>query len=61
MNEPTSRLILLSELNEEERVSLFAATDFQDFMDRSSKIIERALNDEYDYIRDYTLGAEVGG
>ncbi|KLO17967.1 WD40 repeat-like protein [Schizopora paradoxa] len=51
----------IRELNEEERVSLFAANDFQDFMDRSSKIIERALNDDYDYIRDYTLGAEAGG
>jgi hypothetical protein len=50
-----------SELTEEERASIFAAPDFMDFVEQSSKILQRALNDGYDYIRDYTIGAESGG
>ena len=29
-------------------------------MEQSSKIIQRALNDNYDYTRDYTVGAQTG-
>lgn len=49
------------ELSEEERASIFSAPDFLDFVEQSSKILQRALNDNYDYIRDYTIGAESGG
>lgn len=30
-------------------------------MEQSSKILQRALNDGYDYIRDYTIGTEANG
>ena len=50
-----------SELSEEERASILAAPEFLDFVEQSSKIVQRALNDGYDYIRDYTIGAESGG
>jgi dynein intermediate chain len=49
------------ELSEEERASILAAPEFLDFVEQSSKIVQRALNDGYDYIRDYTIGAESGG
>ena len=49
------------ELTEEERASVFIAPEFLDFVEQSSKIVQRALNDGYDYIRDYTVGAESGG
>lgn len=49
------------ELSEEERASIFAAPEFLDFVEQSSKIVQRALNDGYDYIRDYTVGTEAGG
>ncbi|KAG8911113.1 hypothetical protein FRC00_007051, partial [Tulasnella sp. 408] len=49
-----------SDLTEEERASIFVAPEFLDFVETSSKIVERALSDAYDYIRDYTIGAEVG-
>ena len=49
------------EMTEEERASIITAPEFLDFVDRSSKILQRALNDGYDYIRDYTVGAEAGG
>lgn len=49
------------ELSEEERASILAAPEFIDFVEQSSKIVQRALNDGYDYIRDYTVNAESGG
>lgn len=35
---------------------IFASNEFQTFLDTSSKFVERALNDDYDYLRDYTIG-----
>lgn len=49
-----------TELSEEERASIFIAPEFLDFVEKSSKILQRALNDGYDYIRDYTVGADSG-
>jgi hypothetical protein len=49
------------DLTEEERTSIFAAPEFLDFVEQSSKIVQRALNDNYDYIRDYSIGTETGG
>ncbi|KAG8978583.1 hypothetical protein FRB93_010957 [Tulasnella sp. JGI-2019a] len=49
----------IRELTEEERTSIFMAPDFLDFVEHSSKIIQRALSDGYDYTRDYSIGAEV--
>ncbi|KAG5637788.1 hypothetical protein H0H81_003180 [Sphagnurus paluster] len=51
----------IRELSEEERTSILAAPEFLDFVEQSSKIVQRALNDGYDYIRDYTIGTETGG
>ena len=48
------------EMTEEEKLSIFSAPEFLDFVEQSTKIIQRALNDNYDYIRDYTIGAESG-
>ncbi|RPD64262.1 dynein intermediate chain [Lentinus tigrinus ALCF2SS1-7] len=50
----------IREMTEEEKLSIFAAPEFLDFVEQSTKIIQRALNDNYDYIRDYTIGAESG-
>ena len=51
----------MTELSEEERASILAAPEFLEFVEQSSKIVQRALNDGYDYIRDYTVNAESGG
>ncbi|KAF8998561.1 WD40-repeat-containing domain protein [Cyathus striatus] len=51
----------IRELSEEERASILAAPEFAEFVEQSTKILQRALNDGYDYIRDYTIGAESGG
>ncbi|KAG6868069.1 hypothetical protein C0993_007802 [Termitomyces sp. T159_Od127] len=50
----------LTQLSEEERAGILTAPEFLDFVEQSSKILQRALNDGYDYIRDYTVGAESG-
>lgn len=50
-----------TELSEDERASILAAPEFLDFVEQSSKIVQRALNDGYDYIRDYTVNTELGG
>lgn len=39
---------------------IFSAPEFIDFVEQSSKILQRALSDGYDYIRDYTVGTETG-
>ncbi|CAL1714970.1 unnamed protein product [Somion occarium] len=51
----------IREMTEEERNSIFSAPDFLDFVEQSTKIVQRALNDNYDYTRDYTIGTETGG
>lgn len=43
-------------LTQEEREAVVAAPDFMDFVERSSKVIERALDEEYDVLADYRLG-----
>jgi dynein intermediate chain len=57
---PDSEIHTCAELTEEERTSIVTAPEFLDFVEQSSKIVQRALNDKYDYIRDYTVGAEDG-
>ncbi|KAI0924765.1 hypothetical protein AcW1_006784 [Taiwanofungus camphoratus] len=50
----------IREMTEEEKASIFTAPEFLDFVEQSTKIVQRALNDNYDYVRDYTIGAESG-
>ena len=47
-------------MTEEEKIGVFSAPEFLDFVEHSTKIIQRALNDNYDYVRDYTIGTETG-
>jgi dynein intermediate chain len=53
-------LTVRAELSEEERASILVAPEFLNFVEQSSKIVQRALNDNYDYTRDYRVGAETG-
>ena len=45
---------------EEERTIVLGAPEFANFVESSTKIIQHVLNDNYDYVRNYTLGAESG-
>ena len=48
-------------LTDEEINAVTASDDFLDFVERSSKVIEKALDQDYDVLADYALdGAEVG-
>jgi dynein intermediate chain, cytosolic len=49
-----------AEMTEEEKASIFTVPEFLDFVEHSTKIIQRALNDNYDYVRDYTIGTDTG-
>lgn len=43
------------ELSEEERAAVSASEEFLEFIERSSKIVERALDIEYDVLADYGI------
>lgn len=48
----------ITELSEDQRQAIYAAPDFSSFIEESTKIVQRALSDNYDYIKDYTIGIE---
>ncbi|WWD19801.1 hypothetical protein CI109_104265 [Kwoniella shandongensis] len=48
----------VSDLSDEQRQAIFAAPDFSAFIEESSRIVQRALSDGYDYIKDYTIGID---
>jgi len=45
-------------LTTEELNAVTSSNDFIDFIDRSSKVIERALDEDYDVLADYRLGLD---
>jgi dynein intermediate chain, cytosolic len=47
-------------LTTEELNAVTSSEDFMDFVERSSKVIERALDQEYDILADYALSGENG-
>jgi dynein intermediate chain len=50
----------LRTLNDDELQAVTSSGDFLDFVDRSAKVIERALDEEYDVLADYELGGVDG-
>lgn len=50
----------LRTLNEDELQAVTSSDDFFDFVERSAKVIERALDEEYDVLADYELGGVDG-
>ncbi|CEG70977.1 Putative WD40 repeat-like protein [Rhizopus microsporus] len=49
----------IKELTEEEAKVIQKSQEFIDFVDTSTKLVERALNEKYDFMKDYTLGIDV--
>jgi dynein intermediate chain, cytosolic len=49
----------LRTLTDNELTAVTASTEFVNFIERSSKVIERALDEEYDLLADYTKGATL--
>lgn len=48
-------------MTEEEKAVIITDPELYDFVDKSTKFFQRALNDQYDVTFDYTAGAEYGG
>ncbi|KAF2225443.1 WD40-repeat-containing domain protein [Elsinoe ampelina] len=48
------------QLTSEELNAVTGSDDFLDFVERSSKVIERALGEDYDLLADYTTGIGAG-
>lgn len=48
--------VFARELSEEEKSAIMTSNDFLDFFERSSKVVERALDMEYDVLADYGSG-----
>ncbi|KAG2039967.1 WD40-repeat-containing domain protein [Suillus americanus] len=46
---------------EKEHLHILSAPEFLDFVEQSSKILQCALNNGYDYIHDYNIGMEANG
>lgn len=46
----------IPELTEDERKAIVQSTDFVEFIEHSSKFVERAMSEKYDFMKDYTLG-----
>ncbi|KAI5849033.1 WD40-repeat-containing domain protein [Tricharina praecox] len=56
MKGDTDKGFFARELTDEEKTAITASEDFLDFIERSSKVVERALDMEYDVLADYGLG-----
>jgi len=41
--------------------SILSSSGFGDFLETSSKVVQRALSDSYDYLRDYTIAEDQAG
>lgn len=50
----------LKPLPNDELASYLTRPDFLEFLDTSTKVVQRALSDPYDYLRDYTITADDG-
>lgn len=48
----------LRELTADELGAIYGTSEFVDFVEQSSKVVERALTDSYDYLKDYTLATD---
>jgi dynein intermediate chain len=51
----------LRSLDNDELKAVTSSDEFLDFVERSSKVIERALDEDYDVLADYELGGVDGG
>ncbi|KAI8324921.1 WD40-repeat-containing domain protein [Choanephora cucurbitarum] len=49
----------IRDLTEEEAKTIQKSQEFAEFVDISTKLVERALNEKYDFMKDYTLGIDA--
>lgn len=46
-------------ISEEEQRRILTSETFHDFLSKSSKIVERALDEDYDVLMDYTVDIDA--
>ena len=46
-------------MSEEEKKIIFNLPEFKDFVDVSTKFVERAINENYDIMRDYKVDDDL--
>jgi len=56
---PTWNIVNGIVISEEEQTRILTSDAFYDFLSRSSKIVERALDEDYDVLVDYTMDVEA--
>ncbi|CAG8500152.1 10640_t:CDS:2, partial [Acaulospora colombiana] len=49
----------LKDISEEEKKKIVGSAEFVEFIDYSTKIVERALNENYDFMKDYSIIKDV--
>jgi dynein intermediate chain len=59
VNGDSQKNFFVREFSEEERAAVSTSNEFIHFIERSSKVVERALDTEYDILADYGLGVSV--
>jgi dynein intermediate chain, cytosolic len=52
-------LFSYADISEEEQLRILSSETFYDFVSRSTKIAERALDEDYDVLTDYTMAVEA--
>ncbi len=57
--ESATKTVDIPELAQDEKASLLRSEAFAEFLDRSAKVVERALNDDYDITTDYGKGFDA--
>lgn len=45
----------LKDISEDVRKKIISSNEFVEFIDHSTKIVERVLNENYDYMKDYSI------
>jgi dynein intermediate chain, cytosolic len=49
------RMQQLKDISEEDKKKILSSNEFVEFIDYSTKVVERALNENYDFMKDYSI------
>lgn len=55
MEDEKKKMQQLKDISEENRKKILNSNEFAEFIDNSTKIVERALNENYDFMKDYSI------
>jgi len=55
MEAEKKRMQQLRDISEEDLKKILGSNEFVEFIDHSTKIVERALNENYDFMKDYSI------